>query len=513
MAKMMNDAFDGCGIMLALGENQNAQVISMYQSTRGETGVTAQEALIRGIAKDGGLYVPDNIKPIPFLTQGRDHNYRDVMRQVFSVFLADMGTTVIEDLVNKSYPDDRFGTPPVKITPIQSFDLLTLWHGPTFAFKDMALSVLPDLMNKAREALGINTKTIVLTATSGDTGGATLEGFDGDENTETIILYPNQKISPFQERQMCAYQSKKHHVIALKGSFDDCQRVAKKAFETIHPKRIRLTSANSINIGRIIPQIVYYVHAYLRLVDEQRITFNETIDIVVPSGNFGNMLAGYYAFRLGVPIGTFLVASNENDVLTTFFNTGRYDVRRPFHQTISPSMDILISSNLERLLYEASLGDHHMIKRMMAGLATEGWFEADPDMMARLSMFKGVSVSEEETKETIRKVFVEDRVLIDPHTAVGIKALSKAREASWIKHHPLVISTASPYKFSDVVLTSLGEEASDDPLENITRLEHLTHVLADARIKDVLKTYQEPIVLSVDETLQHIKKLVGERDV
>jgi threonine synthase len=481
----------------------------MYRSTRSGIHVRPEDALVKGIAGDGGLFVPVSLDASKIQALLSSPDYVSTAHDVFKLFLGEGLVEASLEVIRKAYGKERFVPAPVTVSAFGEDVMMNLWHGPTFAFKDLALSILPGLMGAARTRLGNTRRTVVLTATSGDTGSATLDGFSRAQNTDVIVLYPSGGVSPFQERQMLSYQEKHAHVIAVEGDFDDCQRIVKEAFSTIRRDDVNLTSANSINIGRIVPQIVYHVWSYRNLLDRGLVAPGDPVDIVVPTGNFGNILSAWYARTLGVPLRTFVVASNENDVLTRFFKTGRYDACGPLVKTISPSMDILVSSNLERMLFEASGRDPVMVSRLMDDLAKNRFFECPQDLMDNLSMFKGVSVSEQETRMTIRKTFEDKGLVLDPHTAVAVRASEKHRASVFRSRPAIIASTATPYKFATAVLDALGEKTTGDPMTDILALKDMTGTDPDPRMLACLAHQNKPITVSKENALDLIGRLVG----
>ena len=485
----------------------------MYRSTRSGIHVRPEDALVKGIAGDGGLFVPVSLDPTRLDRLLSAPDYVSLTRDVFALFLGDGLTDASLGVIGKAYGTGRFVPEPVTLGRYGEDVMMNLWHGPTFAFKDLALSILPGLMHTARMRLGNTRRTVVLTATSGDTGSATLDGFSRSDDTDVIVLYPKGGVSAFQERQMLYYQGKRAHVVAVEGDFDDCQRIVKEAFSTIRRDDVNLTSANSINIGRIVPQIVYHVWSYRTLVDRNLITSGDQVDVVVPTGNFGNILSAWYARTLGVPIRTFVVASNDNDVLTRFFKTGRYDAGGPLVKTISPSMDILVSSNLERMLFEASGRDGVTVSRLMEDLRTKRSFTCSKGLMDNLRMFEGVSVSEEETRMTIRKTYEKMGLVLDPHTAVAVRALEKHRGSFPRSRPAIILSTASPFKFAASVLDALGQKTTGDPMTDILALKDMTKTDPDPRMSACLSNQNKPITVSKDNALDLIGRLVGGQHV
>lgn len=436
--------------------------------------ISSREAIINGIAEDGGLFVPESF-PTFDITKHLNLSYTELAHKILSLYLTDFDRDELLDIIEKSYKSFEDGI--AKVSYKKDF-YLELYHGRTSAFKDFALCLLPNLLSYAKKSLGINEKTLILTATSGDTGKAALEGFYNTEDIDILVLYPTEGVSSIQKAQMDTTASLNSKVISIDGNFDDAQTGVKKIFndeevkEKLKRQNINLSSANSINIGRLIPQIVYYFYAYADLVNNKKISEGEKISFCVPTGNFGDILAGYYAKEMGLPIDKLVIASNENNVLTDFFETGTYDANRELVKTISPSMDILVSSNLERLLYHKS--SDKVVREKMEDLKNEGIFEFDGDFHEFLCGY----TTEEETKKTISKVFKEEGYLMDPHTGVAKNIVDKLG-----LQNTVILSTASPYKFSSSVLEAIGEEVSHDEFENINLLHKITGVKIPNEIK------------------------------
>ena len=436
--------------------------------------ISSREAIINGIAEDGGLFVPESF-PAFNIMEHLDLSYTELAHRILSLYLTDFDSDDLLKIIEKSYESFEDGI--AKVSYEKDF-YLELYHGRTSAFKDFALCLLPNLLSYAKKSLGINEKTLILTATSGDTGKAALEGFYNTEDIDILVLYPTEGVSSIQKAQMDTTASLNSKVISIDGNFDDAQTGVKSIFndeevkEKLKRQNINLSSANSINIGRLIPQIVYYFYAYADLMNNKKISEGEKISFCVPTGNFGDILAGYYAKEMGLPIDKLVIASNENNVLTDFFETGTYDANRELVKTISPSMDILVSSNLERLLYHKSCDK--VVREKMEDLKNEGVFEFDGEFDEFLCGY----TTEEDTKNTIAKVFKEEGYLMDPHTGVAKNIADKLG-----LHNTVILSTASPYKFSSSVLESLGEEVSNDEFENIDLLHKVTGVKIPNEIK------------------------------
>lgn len=453
-----------------------------YKSTRGNFTATPAAAVLQGIAPDGGLYINPGLSEIDFdwkhcLTL----NSLEKAEYILSALLP--GYENMKELVVRAYTG-KFETE--DLTPLVKVGdsyVLELFRGPTSAFKDVALSMLPQLITAARAESGVKNEIVILTATSGDTGKAALEGFHDVDGTQIIVFYPDGGVSPIQRAQMVTQEGKNVHVCAVKGNFDDCQRGVKEAFAAINSSKLlegsgkSLSSANSINIGRLAPQLVYYFVAYSELVNNGRIKVGDTVDYVVPTGNFGDILAGYFAKLLGLPVGRLVCAANSNDVLVDFINTGVYDARRPFMRTTSPSMDILVSSNLERLLYLASGCNGEFVADCMAKLKSESVYTVPAEVTAAISeSFSAGRCSEEETVEEIAKLWNNEHYLCDTHTAVAMSVAEKYRAESKTGAPVVVLSTASPYKFPGAVLKAISGSCEGDEYEQMNRINEITGV-------------------------------------
>ena len=445
----------------------------LYVSTRGKTDLlSSAHAITRGLAGDGGLFVPQNIpsmRMVDIKAMGRKP-YTERAVDVLLQFLTDFSEDELRECVNAAYAPEKFGDNPVPLVQVNdNTGVLELWHGPTSAFKDMALQLLPHLLTRSIKKTGETNKVVILVATSGDTGKAALEGFADVEGTQIIVFYPSEGVSDIQKRQMITQAGKNVKVFGIEGNFDDAQRGVKEIFgntalaSELEKKGYSFSSANSINWGRLVPQIVYYFSAYVDAVKAGKITAGDGINFVVPTGNFGDILAGYYAKLMGLPIERLLCASNSNNVLTDFINTGVYDKRRDFYKTISPSMDILVSSNLERLLYNVTGADAVRVAEYMQRLNSEGFYQIDSEDLKKIqSEFFGAWVDELETKEAIGRIYSDYHYLMDTHTAVAWRALEKYRFLTSDDTYTVVLSTASPYKFADSVLSALEDEAVKD---------------------------------------------------
>ena len=445
----------------------------LYHSTR-NAGLTAPSthAVLEGIAPDGGLYICDPAQ-LHFDWQGAlKLDTMDMAAKILSALLPDFSD--MDDIVRRSYAG-KFPTMDLTpLVPVGGSYVLELYHGPTSAFKDVALSVLPRLIGAAARAEGMTGDVVILTATSGDTGKAALEGFHDVKGTRIIVFYPYGGVSAVQQAQMATQTGDNVKVCAVRGNFDDAQTGVKQVFAACKGRDLQgamLSSANSINIGRLAPQVVYYFRAYGDLVKAGRIAPGDRVNFVVPTGNFGDILAGYFAKAMGLPVGRLVCASNANDVLTEFISTGRYDRRRPFYKTTSPSMDILVSSNLERLLYLVS-GDAGYVAQLMAQLNEQGWYQVSEDILARLQAVFGCGCCNDTgAAEVIGRLWREQKYLCDPHTAV---AWSVAESHTRGEAPMVVLSTASPYKFPAAVLGALGEKTGDDEFAMMEQLHALT---------------------------------------
>ena len=463
----------------------------LYNSTENKKEiVSAAQAIAQGISKDGGLFVPQEL---PSYTEETFKSllplsYNERAKLIFSDFLTDFTAEEIADCVDKAYTAEKFGSEcPAPLVAKNyngnEINIMELWHGPTCAFKDMALQILPHFLTKSLKKTYDGKTAVILVATSGDTGKAALEGFKDVDNTKMIVFYPEDGVSPMQKRQMNTQKGNNVNVCAIKGNFDDAQTGVKKIFTTeeivnlLNDNNMLFSSANSINWGRLLPQIVYYISAYCDLVNSEKIKMGDKINIVVPTGNFGNILAAYYAFCMGMPVNKFICASNKNDVLTDFSNTGVYDKNRQFYATASPSMDILVSSNLERLLYKFSDNDDTLVAKWMNQLKTEGKYEVTPEVKEEItSKFFGGFCDDDNTKATIKKMFDDEKYLCDTHTSVAINVYNQYVEKTGDKTPVVIASTASPYKFSHSVLEAVAPEAiSDDEFAMVEQLHKITN--------------------------------------
>ncbi|MBA7609990.1 Threonine synthase [subsurface metagenome] len=467
-----------------------------YKSTRGDKKrVLSAEAIIKGIADDGGLFVSETIPQInKDLYKVKSTEYKELAFLIMKKFFTDYHQDELKDCINKAY-DNKFNTEIIApLSKKMGAYFLELYHGPTLAFKDMALSILPHLLKKAARKLNLSQEIVILTATSGDTGKAALQGFANVEGTKIIVFFPYKGVSKIQKRQMLTQEGANTYVIGIKGNFDDAQRGVKEIFEDlvfnkkIEEKNYIFSSANSINIGRLIPQIVYYFYAYLNMLDEREIKNGEKINIVVPTGNFGDILAAYYAKEMGLLVNKLICASNENKVLVDFFKTGVYDKRRKLIMTISPSMDILVSSNLERLLWTISERDAQQVKRLINSLREKGFYRINSEMKTKLKDFYGGFAPQEESRRCIKEIFEKSKYLIDPHTAVAYAVYKKYIKETGDKTKTIIVATASPFKFTKSVMESIDSryEKSDD-FELIEKMSDLAQIPVPSGIRDIEK--------------------------
>ncbi len=469
-----------------------------YISTRGNyKKVSAAEAIRLGMVPVGGLFVPESVPELKLdeIVSNKDMSYKEIAVWIFKHFLTDYTEEEIMESAVAAYSEENF--PVEKVTPLVKLDqntyILELWHGPTAAFKDLALQIMPHLLVKAAEKSDIDDEIVILVATSGDTGKAALEGFKDVEGIKIIVFYPEEGVSHVQKDQMKTTGGSNTEVVSLKGNFDDCQNAVKEIFadkdfkEKMKQNSLQFSSANSINWGRLLPQIVYYFSAYYQLLNAGIVKAGEEVNITVPTGNFGNILAGYYAYRMGLPVNKFICASNDNKVLTDFLETGVYNINREFKKTISPSMDILISSNLERFLFEMTGHDNDKIEQWYQQLKETGSFKIDQDTLIKIrKKFVGEFSREYEAKAAIKLNYEKSDYLIDPHTAVGVDSLSKYRKETADLRPAVVDSTASPYKFSRAVLESLTNTKIDkDEYRVVEELNELTGVEVHRAIADL----------------------------
>ena len=454
----------------------------LYKSTRNsDKTVTASEAVLKGLADDGGLFVPEYIPKLDVtMDELKGMTYQETAYAVMKQFLTDFTEEELKHCIASAY-DSKFDTEVIApLVKVEDTYHLELFHGATIAFKDMALSILPHLLTTAAKKNNVTKDIVILTATSGDTGKAALAGFADVPGTKIIVFYPKGGVSRVQELQMVTQKGDNTSVVAIHGNFDNAQSGVKALFEDKELEKelsdagYQFSSANSINIGRLVPQVVYYVYAYAKLLENEEIASGEEINVTVPTGNFGNILAAYYAKQMGVPIAKLICASNENKVLFDFFRTGVYDRNREFILTSSPSMDILISSNLERLIYTIAGQDAKKNSELMAQLKEKGTYEITSEMKERLADFEGGFATEEETKETIRRTYEKTGYVMDTHTAVAAYVCARYRKDSGDDKKCLVASTASPYKFIHSVMSAIDEKYADadefDLVDELSRI-------------------------------------------
>lgn len=466
----------------------------LYNSTRSNgTPVKASEAILKGLSDDGGLFVPDRIPALDkSLKELSGLTYKEVAYEVMKLFLTDFTEEELKQCISNAY-DSKFDTEVIApLVEAEGAYYLELFHGATIAFKDMALSILPHLLITSAKKNQVKNEIVILTATSGDTGKAALAGFAGVKGTKIIVFYPKHGVSPIQEKQMVTQKGDNTCVIGITGNFDDAQTGVKKLFgdkelaAEMDKAGYQFSSANSINIGRLVPQIVYYVYAYAQLLKEGRIADGEAINVVVPTGNFGNILAAFYAKNMGLPIKKLICASNDNKVLYDFFETGVYDRNREFVLTTSPSMDILISSNLERLIYRIAGNDAEKNAALMAALSGQGKYEITAEMKEKLADFYGNYATEKETAATIKELYEETGYVIDTHTAVAATVYNKYKAQTKDEAKTVIASTASPFKFTRSVMEAIDEKyAAMDDFALVDELSRLANVKVPNAIEEI----------------------------
>lgn len=489
-----------------------------YKSTRNSgLEVTASEAILKGLAPDGGLFVPASVPALDIpMDELKEMDYQETAYVVMKQFLTDFTEEELKSCIDKAY-DSKFDTE--EIAPLVKVDdtyYLELFHGATIAFKDMALSILPHLMTTAAKKNHAEHEIVILAATSGDTGKAAMAGFADVEGTRIIVFYPKDGVSKVQELQMVTQKGNNVDVVAIHGNFDNAQSGVKAMFEDKElAKKLaaggyQFSSANSINIGRLVPQVVYYVYAYAKLLANEEIMEGEKINVVVPTGNFGNILAAYYAKAMGVPIDKLICASNENKVLFDFFQTGTYDKNREFILTTSPSMDILISSNLERLIYHITGDDSEQTAAFMEELKGAGSYTLTDKMKSRLSDFEAGYATEEQTAEQIRKVYDNTGYVMDTHTAVASYVCSKCKPTSGDANKCVIVSTASPYKFAGSVMGAIDSGyAGKEEMQLLEELKNTSGVEMPQAIKDILDAeVLHNIECDVDQMQETVKQIL-----
>ncbi|MBO5713043.1 MAG: threonine synthase [Clostridia bacterium] len=468
----------------------------MYISTRGGEKLTASQAILKGLSSNGGLFLPEKIFNINFDKAFFNKDYKQIAFDVFKVFLDDFSDEEINYVVNSAYSVENFNEKFVGFKNFDGVTFLELYHGPTLAFKDMALTALPFLIEVSKKKNNENRKSLILVATSGDTGGAALSSFMKNAEFETVVLYPNGGVSEIQEKQMLYYTNDRTHAYAINGNFDDCQNFVKSVFNKYDKDGVLLSSANSINIGRLIPQVIYYVFSYAYMVKSGIISEGEEFNVCVPTGNFGDIFAGYLAKKIGVPVKQFICASNVNNVLTDFFNTGVYNRNRTFYKSNSPAMDILISSNLERLVYYACNENSERVNELMNLLKTEGEYRLNDDERAFLSNFSASFATESETLASINKAFNDLGYLIDPHTAVAYHVYNNLESNG---ARTLIVSTASPFKFPYTVASALNLSLLGGEVEIIKEISAKCEVAVPYGIKKLLSSIKPTILKTRDQ--------------
>ena len=472
----------------------------LYKSTRNsDKTVTASQAILKGLADDGGLFVPVSVPKLDVtMDELKDMSYQETAYAVMKQFFTDFTEEELKHCINSAY-DKKFDTENIaELVKKDDAYYLELFHGATIAFKDMALSILPYLMTTSAKKNQVKNEIVILTATSGDTGKAALAGFADVPGTKIIVFYPKHGVSPIQEKQMVTQRGENTYVIGIEGNFDDAQTGVKKMFsdaalaEEMNEAGYQFSSANSINIGRLVPQVVYYVYSYATLLARGEISDGEQINVVVPTGNFGNILAASYAKQMGVPIAKLICASNENKVLFDFFTTGCYDRNRDFILTTSPSMDILISSNLERLIYQTAGRDAEKNNEFMKELNTNGVYTITDDMKEQMKDFYGNYATEEETAQTIKEVYNKADYIIDTHTAVAASVYKKYEKETGDTTKTVIASTASPYKFTRSVMEALG--ADTDGKDDFALADELS-ALSGVKLPQAVETIRTAPVL------------------
>ncbi|SHO47133.1 threonine synthase [Anaerocolumna xylanovorans] len=466
----------------------------LYQSTRSHAApITASQAILKGLAEDGGLYVPESIPKLTLsLKELSTLTYQQAAYEVMKLYFTDFTEEELKSCIDNAY-DEKFDT--AEIAPVKEAGglyYLELFHGSTIAFKDMALSILPHLLTTAAKKNNVTDEIVILTATSGDTGKAALAGFADVKGTRIIVFYPKDGVSPIQEKQMVTQKGDNAYVIGIEGNFDDAQNGVKAMFnnrqlaEDLKAKGYVFSSANSINIGRLVPQIVYYIYAYGNLLRKGVISEGEKINAAVPTGNFGNILAAFYAKQMGLPLDKLICASNENKVLFDFLETGIYNRKREFILTSSPSMDILISSNLERLIYLSSGKDSDKTLALMNSLTKEGEYEITKEMKGNITGVLGGYASESQTAELIKDLYEKEGYVIDTHTAVGASVYSRYKEKSQDANKAIIASTASPYKFTRSVMEAIDPKyGTMGDFELVDELSRISKVAVPAAIEEI----------------------------
>mgnify|MGYP003364082850 FL=1 len=491
----------------------------LYKSTRdAEKTVTASQAILKGLADDGGLFVPVSIPKLPVsLGELKEMTYQEIAYTVMKEFLTDFTEEELKSCIAKAY-DSKFDTEEIApLAKVEDAYHLELFHGATIAFKDMALSILPHLLTTSAKKNQVKNEIVILTATSGDTGKAALAGFADVEGTKIIVFYPKNGVSRVQELQMVTQKGDNTSVVAIHGNFDNAQSGVKAMFENkelekeLNEAGYQFSSANSINIGRLVPQVVYYVYAYAKLLQNEEIAEDEEINVVVPTGNFGNILAAYYAKNMGIPIAKLICASNENKVLYDFFQTGTYDRNREFVLTTSPSMDILISSNLERLIYKISGEDARKDTDLMTELKTKGSYAITGEMKANLADFAAGYATEEQVAKTIHDIYEDTGYVMDTHTAVAATVYKAYKEDSKDDRKTVIASTASPYKFAGSVMSAIDPKyKGQDDFKLIEELQKVSGTELPNAIKEIMNAeIRHNTECDVDQMEQTVKNILG----
>ena len=491
----------------------------LYKSTRdAEKTVTASQAILKGLADDGGLFVPVSIPKLPVsLGELKEMTYQEIAYTVMKEFLTDFTEEELKNCIAKAY-DSKFDTEEIApLAKVEDAYYLELFHGATIAFKDIALSILPHLLTTSAKKNQVKNEIVILTATSGDTGKAALAGFADVEGTKIIVFYPKNGVSRVQELQMVTQKGDNTSVVAIHGNFDNAQSGVKAMFENkelekeLNEAGYQFSSANSINIGRLVPQVVYYVYAYAKLLQNEEIAEDEEINVVVPTGNFGNILAAYYAKNMGIPIAKLICASNENKVLYDFFQTGTYDRNREFVLTTSPSMDILISSNLERLIYKISGEDARKDTDLMTELKTKGSYAITGEMKANLADFAAGYATEEQVAKTIHDIYEDTGYVMDTHTAVAATVYKAYREDSKDDRKTVIASTASPYKFAGSVMSAIDPKyKGQDDFKLIEELQKVSGTEIPNAIKEIMNAeIRHNTECDVDQMEQTVKNILG----
>lgn len=491
----------------------------LYKSTRdAEKTVTASQAILKGLADDGGLFVPVSIPKLPVsLGELKEMTYQEIAYTVMKEFLTDFTEEELKSCIAKAY-DSKFDTEEIApLAKVEDAYYLELFHGATIAFKDMALSILPHLLTTSAKKNQVKNEIVILTATSGDTGKAALAGFADVEGTKIIVFYPKNGVSRVQKLQMVTQKGDNTSVVAIHGNFDNAQSGVKAMFENkelekeLNEAGYQFSSANSINIGRLVPQVVYYVYAYAKLLQNEEIAEDEEINVVVPTGNFGNILAAYYAKNMGIPIAKLICASNENKVLYDFFQTGTYDRNREFVLTTSPSMDILISSNLERLIYKISGEDARKDTDLMTELKTKGSYAITGEMKANLADFAAGYATEEQVAKTIHDIYEDTGYVMDTHTAVAATVYKAYREDSKDDRKTVIASTASPYKFAGSVMSAIDPKyKGQDDFKLIEELQKVSGTELPNAIKEIMNAeIRHNTECDVDQMEQTVKNILS----